>query len=134
MQKALVQMNVQLPLVVSDSTGVTGLRILRDIAASQRDPQRLARHRDYRCHASEGEIVAALTGNYRPEHLFTLQHNLDLFDIYQRQLAACDVAIEAHLPHLDATITPPATPVPAARRRQKPRDNEPRFDVRTPLH
>ena len=42
MQKALVQMNVQLPLVVSDITGVTGLRILRDIVAGQRDPLRLA--------------------------------------------------------------------------------------------
>ena len=46
MQKALVQMNVQLPLVVSDITGVTGLRILRDIVAGQRDPQQLAQHRD----------------------------------------------------------------------------------------
>lgn len=96
MQKALVQMNVQLPLVVSDITGVTGLRILRDIVAGQRDPQQLARHGDYRCHASEAEIVAALTGNYRPEHLFVLQQNLELFDIYPRQLAACDVAVEAH--------------------------------------
>ncbi len=134
MQKALVQMNVQLPLVVSDITGVTGLRILRDIVAGQRDPQQLAQHRDYRCHASEGEIVAALTGNYRPEHLFALQQNLELFDIYQRQLAASDVAVEAHLAQLAATTTPPPAPLPAARRRQKPRDNEPRFDVRTPMH
>ncbi len=37
MQKALVQMNVQLPLVVSDITGVTGLRILRDIIAGRTD-------------------------------------------------------------------------------------------------
>ena len=62
MQKALVQMNVQLPLVVSDITGVTGLRILRDIVAGRTDPHALAQHRDYRCHASEAEIVAALTG------------------------------------------------------------------------
>jgi len=134
MQKALVQMNVQLPLVVSDITGLTGLRILRDIVAGQRDPQQLARHRHYRCHASEAELVAALTGNYRPEHLFALQQNLELFDFYQRQLAACDDAVEVHLAQLAATTTPPATPMPAARRRQKPRDNEPRFDVRTPLH
>ena len=134
MQKALVQMNVQLPLVVSDITGLTGLRILRDIVAGQRDPQQLARHRNYRCHASEAELVAALTGNYRPEHLFALQQNLELFDFYQRQLAACDDAVEVHLAQLAATTTPPATPMPAARRRQKPRDNEPRFDVRTPLH
>jgi len=102
--------------------------------AGQRDPQQLAQHRDYRCHASEAEIVAALTGNYRPEHLFTLQQNLELFDIYQRQLTACDVAMEAHLTHIVATTTSPPAPLPPARRRQKPRDNEPRFDVRTPLH
>lgn len=135
MQKALVQMNVQLPLVVSDITGVTGLRILRDIVAGHRDPQQLAQHRDYRCRASEAEIVAALTGNYRAEHVFVLQQNLALFDTYQLQLTACDVAIEAHLAQLAATAAAtPATPLPAARRRQKPRANEPRFDVRTPLH
>jgi hypothetical protein len=49
MQKALVQMNIQLPLVVSDITGGTGLRILRDIVAGRRDPQALAEHRDGRC-------------------------------------------------------------------------------------
>jgi Transposase len=37
-QKALIQMNLQLALVVSDITGLTGLRILRDIIAGQRDP------------------------------------------------------------------------------------------------
>ena len=134
MQKALVQMNVQLPLVVSDITGVTGLRILRDIVAGQRDPQSLAQHRDYRCHASEMEIVAALTGNYRPEHVFVLQQNLELFDRYQGQLAACDTAIEAHLQRLTARVPAPTTALPPARRRQKPRDNEPRFEIRPSLH
>jgi transposase len=134
MQKALVQMNLQLPLVVSDITGVTGLRILRDIVAGHRDPHQLAAHRDYRCRASEAEIVAALTGHYRAEHLFVLQQNLELFDVYQRQLTACDVAIEAHLAQLAATTAPPSSPLPAARRRQKPRANEPRFDLRPPLH
>lgn len=134
MQKALVQMNVQLPLVVSDITGVTGLRILRDIVAGRTDPHALAHHRDYRCHASEAEIVAALTGNYRPEHVFGLRQNLEAFDHIQQQLAACDIAIEAHLQTLAAHATPATTPLPAARPRQKPRDNEPRFDLRTPLH
>lgn len=134
MQKALVQMNVQLSLVVTDITGVTGLRILRDIVAGTRDPQRLAHHRDPRCRASMDEIVAALHGNYRPEHVFTLQQNLELFDVYQRQLTACDDAIEAHLTHLAATAGPPAAPLPPPRRRQKPQNNEPRFDLRTPLH
>jgi transposase len=134
MQKALVQMNLQLALVVSDITGVTGLRILRDIVAGHRDPHQLAAHRDYRCRASHTEIVAALTGHYRAEHVFMLQQNLELFDAYQRQLTACDVAIEAHLAQLATTTAPPASPLPTPRRRHKPRENEPRFDLRTPLH
>ncbi len=112
MQKALVQMNLQLPLVVSDITGVTGLRILRDIVAGHRDPHHLAQHRDYRCRASAAEIVAALTGNYRPEHVFVLQQNVALFDAYQQQLTACDTAIEAHLHQLTAQVAAPATPLP----------------------
>jgi len=134
MQKALIQMNLQLPLVVSDITGVTGLRILRDIVAGQRDPQVLAQHRNYRCHASIAEIVGALTGNYRSEHLFVLQQNLELFDIYQQQIAACDAAIEAHLHALTAQAVVPRTPLPSPRPRQKPRDNAPRFELRAPLH
>lgn len=134
MQKALIQMNLQLPLVVSDITGVTGLRILRDIVAGQRDPLRLAEHRDYRCRASKTEIVAALTGNYRAEHLFVLQQNLELFDACQVQLAACDRAIEAHVQTLTARQPMPSTPLPDPRVTKKPQDNEPRFDIRAPLH
>jgi transposase len=134
MQKALVQMNLQLPTVISDITGVTGLRILRDIIAGQTDPHALAQHRDHRCQASEAEITAALTGHYRPEHVFVLQQNLELFDAFQRQLAACDVAIEVHVQTLAAQAPAPAGPLPTPRTRRKPRDNEPRFDMRTPLH
>jgi transposase len=133
MQKALVQMNLQLHLVVSDITGVTGLRILRDILAGQTDPHKLAQHRDHRCRASEAEIAAALTGNYRPEHLFALQQNLELFDALQHQIEACDTAIEAQL-NLMAVRSAPKTPLPPPRTMRKPRDNEPRFEIRTLLH
>ncbi len=134
MQKALVQMNLQLPLVVSDITGVTGLRILRDIVAGQRDPQYLAEHRDHRCRASKAEIVTALTGHYRAEHLFVLQQNLELFDMCQSQMVACDRAIDAHVHTLTASLVIPTAPLPEPRVIRKPRDNEPRFEIRTPLH
>ena len=134
MQKALVQMNLQLHLVISDISGVTGLRILRDIVAGRTNPQDLAQYRDPRCHASEAEIAAALTGHYRPEHLFALKQNLELFDTYQHQLADCDAATEAHLQTLAAEAAAPATPLPAPRSSGKPRRNEPRFEIRTPLH
>jgi len=134
MQKALIQMNLQLSVVISDITGVTGLRILRDILTGQTDPHVLAQHRDHRCQASEAAITAALTGHYRPEHLFVLRQNLELFDAYQRQMAACDAAIEAHVHTLAAQAPTPAGPLPAPRTRKKARDNEPRFEIRTPLH
>jgi transposase len=136
MQKALVEMNLQLPVVLSDITGVTGLHIVRDIVAGQTDPAALAQHRDVRCQASEADIIAALTGHYRPEHIFVLRQNLELFDMYHHQLATCDAAIEAHLATLAAQAPPPAGPLPAPRTKAKPktRDNAPRFDIRTPLH
>lgn len=135
MQKALVQMNVQLPLVVSDISGVTGMRIIRDIVAGQRDPHVLALHRDRRCRASAAEIAAALTGNYRPEHLLVLAQHLALYDAHQQQITACDAAIEAHIEHLVSALPKPANPLPPARKKRKPAySNEPTFDVRTLLH
>jgi len=133
MQKALVQMNVQLPRVVSDITGVTGLRILRDIVAGQRDPAHLAGYRDPHCKASTAEIVAALTGHYLPEHVFALQQNLALYDMCQQQMALCDETINAHLQHLTAQVAPCPTPLPAARRPRRTA-NEPAFEIRTALY
>ena len=134
MQQALVLMNLQLPLVVSDITGVTGLRILRDIVAGQRDPEHLAHHRDPRCRATQAEIVAALTGHYRADHLFVLQQNLECFDACQRQIARCDTAIEGHLRTLTAPVPASAAPLPPSRSRRKtPKNNDLPFDVRTPL-
>ena len=48
MQKALVEMNIQLQNVVSDISGDTGMSIIRAIVAGERDPKVLARHRDPR--------------------------------------------------------------------------------------
>src|SRR3972149_3624219 len=69
-QKALLQMNVQLSQALSDMTGETGLRIIRAIAAGERDPQQLASYRDRNCKHSEKEIAKALTGTWREEYLF----------------------------------------------------------------
>ena len=134
MQKALIQMNLQLHNVISDITGVTGLRILRDIVAGVTDPQVLAAHRDHRCRASHEEIIASLTGNYRAEHLFTLRQNLEIYDTFQRQIQVCDGEIELLLQSLAAKQDEPNAPPPPARSKKKPRDNEPRFDIRAPLY
>ena len=134
MQKALTQMNVLLHTVISDLTGATGLKIVRSILAGERDPEVLAAHRDSRCHASREEIVAALTGNYRAEHLFSLRQNYTAYQFHLQQIAECDSAIEALLNTLAAQQPQPSAALPPARRKSNPKGHEPRFDIRTPLH
>jgi len=94
MQKAMLQMNVQLSQALSDITGETGIAILRAIVAGERDPQKLAAYRDRNCKKSAEEIGQALTGTWRAEHLFTLKQSLELYDFYTRQVESCDAEIE----------------------------------------
>jgi len=94
MQKALQQMNLQLHHVLSDVTGVTGLRIIRAIVAGERDPLKLAQFRNPACKSSAETIVQALTGTWDAAHLFAVQQSLELYDFYTQKVAECDVAIE----------------------------------------
>lgn len=97
MQKALVQMNIQLTEVISDVMGQTGQAIIRGIVAGERDPRVLARHRHRRIRASEQQIVKALTGNWREEHLFVLKQALAMYDDIGRHLAECDARLDVLL-------------------------------------
>src|SRR3989442_7300186 len=89
MQKALMQMNVQLHHVVSDITGVTGMKIVRAIVAGTHDPDVLAQHRDVRCKEPVDTIRDALTGNYRPQHVVAVRHAHDVHDFFQGTAAEC---------------------------------------------
>jgi transposase len=93
-QKALQQMNLQLHHVLSDVTGVTGLKIIRALVAGERDPLKLAQFRNPACKSSTETIVQALTGTWEAEHLFAVQQSLELYDFYTQKLAECDAAIE----------------------------------------
>jgi transposase len=132
MQKALMQMNVQLHHVVTDITGLTGMRIIRAIVSGNHAPEQLAEFRDRRCHASEDTIREALIGNYRPEHVFALRQALELYDFHQVKVAECDVAIEAVLGELNAQRVTPEAPLPAVRHGKG--QNEPTFDARAALY
>ena len=102
MQKALIQMNLQLQHVVADITGQTGLRIIRALVAGERDPDRLAALRDGRCKTPLVTLRAALVGNDREEHVFALAQALELYEVYQTKVAACDERIAAVLERLQA--------------------------------
>jgi transposase len=112
MQKALQQMNVQLTQVLSDITGTTGVQIIRAIVAGERDPQVLARLRHGRCQRSEAEIAKALSGHYRPEHVFALKQALALYDFYTAQVQECDTYLEQHYAAIKPTYDDQTPPPP----------------------
>ena len=65
----------------SDIDGVTGM-------AGERDAQKLAQLRDRRCNKTEQQIAEQLTGHWREDHLFSLQHALKMYDAVQERIAA----------------------------------------------
>jgi len=96
-QKALDQMNVQLHRAVTDITGETGQKILEAIIKGERNPEVLAQHRDSRCKKSEAEIAAALCGDWRPEHLFTLRQSFEAWQYHQKLIAECEAELRKQL-------------------------------------
>lgn len=132
MQKAMMQMNIQLHHVVTDVTGKTGMSIIRAIVQGEHDPDELVKLRDAHCKNSVEVMKAALTGSYKSEHLFSLSQALELIDIYMEKIEACDRVVESTLKRLqqDGDLNPPA--LPKARNRDSSK-NAPSFDARQSL-
>ena len=135
MQKALDQMNLQVHRVLSDITGLSGLRIIDAILTGERDPVTLA----HLCHSrvkSSREIVAkSLEGDYRGEHLFALRQSLAGYRYYQTLITEVDQEIERQLADLKTTAEVDSRPkrtkkTPYQRNRHEPAG----FDIRSELY
>ena len=115
MQKALILMNLLLSNVVTDITGKTGMKIIKAILAGERNPKVLASMRDNRCKNSQETIARSLHGNYRSEHMFSLQQAVELYEFYQQKIADCDQKILEQLKECgaldsnDPDIEPPSS-------------------------
>ncbi len=132
MQKALDQMNVKLHQVVSDITGATGMRIIHAILDGELNPNELAKLRDVRCKNDEATIALALQGNWRSEHLFSLQQAIELYEVYQAKIADCDAKIQAHLETFEDRTNGDQLKKPA--KKKKRNKNDPVFDAQTLLY
>ena len=130
MQKALTEMNLHLHKVISNLTGVTGMRIIQAILAGERDPLKLAQMRDPRIKNSAETIAKSLEGDYRQEHLFALKQALELYCTYHQQIEACDQEIEAYLTQLDSKCDPNRK----KQRKTSRSKNDPSFDLGTHLY
>jgi transposase len=131
MHKSLELMNLQLHKVLSDITGVTGMRIVRAIVSGERDPLTLAQMRHAQVKSSTETIVMALTGDWRQEHLFTLAQALESYDFYHHQIADCDQQIERYMQTLPSQTNLEKSDRTRRRYRRK---NQVHFDLRSELH
>lgn len=136
MQKALKLMNLQLPEVLADVTGVTGLAILRAIIAGERRGAVLAQLRRPGCHHTEQDIIQALTGTWREEHLFVLAQSLDLYDFYTRKITECDARLDQQFssmkPRFDLVGDAPVPPTARTKKNSNSK-NQPAYNVRAHL-
>ena len=133
MQKALTQMNVQIANEISDVSGLTGQTIIRAMVAGERDPQKLAELSDPRIHASREQVAKSLEGNWRPELLFVLQQEVEMYDTYQQRIAECDQQLQKHLASFVGTLPPQQTEAEPKRKKTKLAKNAPRFELHSEL-
>jgi transposase len=103
MQKSLDQMNVRVHRAVTDIDGATGMAIIRAIVKGQRDPAQLAQFRDPRCKNSVEEITKQLSGNWREDHLFSLEQSLKMFDAITERIQVYEQKILGKLSELERT-------------------------------
>lgn len=127
--KALDQMNVQVHHVLSDITGDTGQAIIKAILKGERDPAELAKHRDPRVKATAQTLRKALTGDYRPEHLFCLRQAFEGYEFVQKQITEVEAELERQMQIVASRAEVSATPKSA----KPPSKSGPVFDNATLL-
>ena len=128
-------MNIQLHKVITDITGVTGMRIIEAILGGERDPIKLAQLKHPCTRSSDETIAKSLEGDWREEHLFSLRQESELYHILREKITECDRKIEACLGSFESKVDPEQKPLPKYKHgRKKAQGNQPTVDLRTPLY
>jgi transposase len=95
-EQALTQKPVPRPAVVSDLTGLPGMRLIRAMGRGARAPQAWAQRRDHRGKACAEPSARALQGTWPPEPLLAFPPSLALYDSDHEQIRDGDRVSEAH--------------------------------------
>ena len=135
MQKALIEMNIQLSNVLSDLSGVSGMAIVQAILAGQRDPRKLAALADPQVKASQAVIAKSLHGNWRPELLFVLGQEVEIYRGCQDKIAVCDQQLQQQLRGMESKVDLKTQPIGPRPKGKRARGNAPQlFDLRSELY
>ena len=134
MQKALSQMNLQLHHVLSDITGLSGMRILDAILAGERDPVKLAALCHGTVRSPRERVAKSLEGDYRAEHLFALRQSLTGFRFYQNLIREVDEELQGAMREIPrAEGAPDQMPPRTKKCFYQKAGNEPAFDLKAEL-
>ena len=93
-QKSLELMNIKIHKVISDILGKSGTNILQAIIDGERDPEKLAAHRDLRIRASKEDIIKSLEGIWCDDQLFILKKSFELYNYFKAQMNEYDTEIK----------------------------------------
>jgi len=108
MQQALERMNIKFHDVISDLTGVSGMKVIKAILEGERQPERLLELCDPQIQKKKKErVIESLRGVWTAEHLFALGQAVSIWEFYQKLLAECDQQVEMVLKELAGP--PPAS-------------------------
>ena len=137
MEKAMELMNIKIQGIISDIMGKTGKAIVEAIIGGERNAENFLQYVDYRIKADHATIVKSLTGNWREEHLFTLQQNYEMYKFVHQQIEKCEKEIEKCLQKIAAVnnegiIEPIAPPLRKSGKvsKKKKTKNQPPFNVK----
>jgi hypothetical protein len=83
---------------------------IQAILEGERDPQALVALVMPGVKATREDIAKSLEGNWRKELLFVLRQHLELYQIYQKKIADCDLQLRKHLESLGSKVGGQASP------------------------
>jgi transposase len=100
----------------------------------ERDPLKLASLVEPEVKASQQNIAKSLEGNWRQELQFVLGQEVELYQVYQNKILACDRQLRRHPSTLGSHIDIHAQPLGPKPKGKKGSKNAPQFDLRTELY
>jgi transposase len=111
MQKALIEMNIRLPEVLSQIHGKSGISMITAMLNGERNPDKLVSlcTKDLRERKGE-ELLKALQGHYTDYGIFALNQAYQAYLFYQKQMQDCDGKMSKLLQTINKDKTlPPGT-------------------------
>jgi transposase len=133
MHKALVLMNVQIGMFLTELDSKSGMDIIAAIVGGQRSPIKLYEHVRTGVKTPKEQMLKALEGTWQPQHLFELKQLHSAYLFCMQQIKECDVEIdrqlEAYCKEKDITPTPTDSKPPTNKRSAFYDNHAPKFKI-----